>query len=481
MKIFRHSLYNLLGLGLPLIVAIFCIPVLIQELGEARFGLLTLIWAVVSYFGLFDLGLGRALTQLLAVALAENDYKRVGSLVATAIIVMGLLGIFAGLLMVLLAPWGVGLIQSVPDPQETINAVLLMAIAMPTIILTSGFRGVLEARHAFGIINVIRLPMGLYTFLAPVFVVIYVSPRLDLITGALAVGRLIACGVHAFYAWRVLPDLHGRLAFKKTLLKPLCTTGGWMMVSNVISPFMGYVDRFMVGAIISATAVAYYTAPQEIVTKLWIIPGALTAVLFPTFATQASNGFEGTRKLFNTSIRWIYSILLPITVFLAIFAFEILSFWIGSDFAYESYVLLQIFSLGIFLNCITHVPFTLIQGAGAPRITALIQVAELPFFLFALWWLVSTYGLIGAAIAWLLRTVIDMFLMFLFCNHLQRWPLMQLINYRTIMFSLIACLAFSGVMFERLGIRFSFAILIAIVSALILFSPRLIYMIGKKA
>ena len=62
MRVLRHTFYNLLGLGLPLLAAVVTIPVLVSELGDARFGLLTLIWAVVSYFGLFDLGLGRALT-----------------------------------------------------------------------------------------------------------------------------------------------------------------------------------------------------------------------------------------------------------------------------------------------------------------------------------------------------------------------------------------------------------------------------------
>lgn len=78
MRLVRHSLYNVLGLGLPLLVAVFCIPVLIQKLGNANFGLLTLIWAVVSYFGLFDLGLGRALTQRLSVVLTHEHHQEAG-------------------------------------------------------------------------------------------------------------------------------------------------------------------------------------------------------------------------------------------------------------------------------------------------------------------------------------------------------------------------------------------------------------------
>jgi hypothetical protein len=50
MKLLKHSVYNLLGLGLglglPLIAAVFTIPRLIEDLGESRFGILTIIWAL---------------------------------------------------------------------------------------------------------------------------------------------------------------------------------------------------------------------------------------------------------------------------------------------------------------------------------------------------------------------------------------------------------------------------------------------------
>ena len=483
MQLVRHSLYNLIGLGLPLVVAVFCIPILIRELGEARFGLLTLVWAVVSYFGLFDLGLGRALTQQLSLAIAENDRQRVGPLVATATSLMAGLGLFAGLLMALLAPWGVGLIQAVPDQQEAVNALLLMAIAMPAIVLTSGFRGVLEARHAFGKVNAIRLPMGLLTFLGPVVVVLYGSTRLDVVTAVLAAGRIVACAVHAWFAFRELQDDHGGYAFRRKLLRPLCVSGGWLTLSNIISPLMGYIDRFIIGGTVSAVAVAYYTTPLEVVTKLWIVPGALTAVLFPIFAAQSANGVDQSRELFGKAVCWIYLTLLPIIVFIALFAYEILSAWVGEEFADNSFVLLQIFSFGIFLNCLAHIPFTLIQGSGAARATALIHAAELPFFLALLWWLTNAYGPTGAAIAWLMRSALDALLMFLVCSYLQRWPISRLFNIWTVGLSLIFITTFSGLVVEQASIRIAFFILAVIASAIILalqLPPSSLAKFGRK-
>src|SRR6202047_3703995 len=70
----KNTVWNLVGNGAPIAVAVFCIPILIRELGKERFGVLTLAWALIGYASLFDLGLGRALTQLVAKKLGpEGD------------------------------------------------------------------------------------------------------------------------------------------------------------------------------------------------------------------------------------------------------------------------------------------------------------------------------------------------------------------------------------------------------------------------
>ena len=69
----RGVVWNALGQGLPLVAALFAVPILIDVLGTDRFGVLTLAWIAIGYFGLFDLGLGRALTQLVAGSLGNTD------------------------------------------------------------------------------------------------------------------------------------------------------------------------------------------------------------------------------------------------------------------------------------------------------------------------------------------------------------------------------------------------------------------------
>lgn len=476
MKIIRHTVFNLVGLGAPLLVAVGTIPVLIHELGPSRFGLLTLIWAVVSYFGFFDLGLGRALTQQLAVVFVNKEYKKVGQLVGTASVITAVLGVIAGILMAFSASWGVSLIQDVPDRHEAVNAVYAMGLAMPFIVLTSGFRGILEAKNEFGIINLIRLPMGLFTFLGPLVVVLYSgSPRLDYVAWVLVVGRVIGCGVHAYYAWRVLPKEHGTISVSISLFKPLCISGGWMTVSNVISPLMSYLDRFMLGAIVSSSAVAYYVTPQELVLKLAIIPIALTAVLFPVLSASANSCKDSTFTTVKKSTLGLLLIMLPITVGITLFSEEMISAWISKDFANHSAVMLKILSIAMFIGSMAQIPFTIIQSAGRSKITALIHCFEIPFFLLLLWICIALWGALGAAFAWLLRIVVDTVLMTLASLHVLGHPLSTILNFRVFSAVAISGLCFCGALLPGITERFFWMLGVMILALFVLIQSKLLY------
>jgi O-antigen/teichoic acid export membrane protein len=84
-----------------------------------------------------------------------------------------------------------------------------------------------------------------------------------------------------------------------------------------------------------------------------------------------------------------------------------LTLWLGADFAQHGYRVLQWLAVGVFINCLALIPFTLVQGVGRPDLTAKLHLIELPLYLSALWWLISAHGVEGAAIAWTARMGVD--------------------------------------------------------------------------
>lgn len=88
-----NTVWNLLGTGLPLLVGLFTIPFLITRIGVEAFGILTLVWALIGYFSLFDFGLGRALTQQVASRLAARQPDQIPALLTSGLLFTGLAGV----------------------------------------------------------------------------------------------------------------------------------------------------------------------------------------------------------------------------------------------------------------------------------------------------------------------------------------------------------------------------------------------------
>jgi len=112
-----------------------------------------------------------------------------------------------------------------------------------------------------------------------------------------------------------------------------------MTVTNIVGPMMVTFDRFVIGAMISVAAVAYYAVPSEVVTKILLIPAAIIGVLFPAFSTAHAANRERLVFLFESGIKYVLIALFPITLALVAFAPEGLRFWLGADFAHPSRVL----------------------------------------------------------------------------------------------------------------------------------------------
>src|SRR5205085_6969873 len=113
---------------------------------------------------------------------------------------------------------------------------------------------------------------------------------------------------------RLAPELLGDRRIRFELAIPLFRFGGWYTISNLLSPLMVSMDRFLVGMFLSVTSVAYYATPYEVVTKLQVFPNAVTGVLFPAFSSALVHDRTRARQLYIRGLAVIMGILAPLTV-----------------------------------------------------------------------------------------------------------------------------------------------------------------------
>jgi O-antigen/teichoic acid export membrane protein len=173
-----------------------------------------------------------------------------------------------------------------------------------------------------------------------------------------------------------------------------------------------YSDRFLIGTLISATAITYYVTPYEVITKLILIPDALSGVLFPVFSASFVFNPEITKKMFKRGAKFIFLIVYPIVFLVLTFAYEILDIWLGFEFAQKSHLILQFLAIGVMMNCISLIPTNFFQGIGKPKIITLIVLMELPFYLSAMWYAISSAGIDGAALVFMVAATVNVSILY---------------------------------------------------------------------
>jgi O-antigen/teichoic acid export membrane protein len=403
------------GLALPLAVAAATVPLLIDRVGPERFGFLALAWGLVGYAGAFDLGIGRAVTQRLASLQGSGAAEEALRVFRSGVRITQIAGAVG--CMLLLAAASVGLHRYVGAetvaPREIFLAAALVAFALPIQSISSTYRGVNEAYGNFVGIGVLRIALGVANFGGP-FLVSLLTTDLAWLVSTVLFSRVGALVVYRVLAMRSLPAVPGltKIGVDQGTMLGLFRFGGWYTVSTVLSPVLMQADRFFIGMLISAAAVTSYVLPYEVVIQSLVIVGAVTTVLFPAISRAVSEDAGRAREIYRY---WLVRVGLGMAVLTGILASLmpwLLDLWLGSRVSEESATVGRILCLGVLLNSVGAVTFAYLHAHGWVRQTAIAHLVEVPIFLVALYWGVSTFGIIGAAAAWVLRMSIDTILLF---------------------------------------------------------------------
>ncbi|HXM80325.1 MAG TPA: flippase [Burkholderiales bacterium] len=408
----RNALLNLSTQFIVAVVAILLVPIIIRGLGTDGYGLLALAMVVFGTFSVLDLGLGRATTKYVAEYLSQSELQKLAGVVWASLVIQILLGSIAGFLLAILAPILAGRVLQVPYDRigDATATLYVLAASGPIVLATSTLRGALEGAHRFDLVNYVKIFLNLSTYVIPLAFI-----QQDFVWAIvfwMLIARLVAMAAFLIGCLHVIPALRQKFLFSKASLLALFRYSGWVAVSNVIVPFLVQLDRFLIASLVTLGAVTFYSAPYELLYGLWIIPGSITAVLFPAFSGLQRGDQKRVAELVIRPIKYILITLGPLVLVLMAFSEAILFFWLGEPFSDKSKHVLQLLAFGVLINSLAWVPTSLVGGFGRPDVTTKIHLAQLPLYLGIAYPLISNWGVVGAAIAFCLRVTFEAVLLF---------------------------------------------------------------------
>jgi O-antigen/teichoic acid export membrane protein len=280
----RSTLLNLSGLVVPIVVQLVTVPLYITTIGASRYGIMALVWLLLGYFGVFDLGFGRAIASRIAALSAAPATAR-ANVFWTGTCLSILAGFLGGFVLFLVSKALFGGPFKIPGALlgETMASLPLLIVALPLITGISALSGALQGREAFASLNLSQMIGSILYQVFPLVIGLSFSVSLPwLVVGAIA-GRFVTLVMLYAYCVKYVPA-EPLPHITKAEIRPLFVFGSWVTLTGLVSPLLTVFDRFVIGSMAGMTAVTAYTIPYNLVMRISGLPSALQNALFPRFA-----------------------------------------------------------------------------------------------------------------------------------------------------------------------------------------------------
>ena len=411
----RNSLWHLSGIAIPALVALTTVPFLISGLGLEGFGIITLITSVVGYFGILDLNLSAGTIKYLAQYHAQKDQARFAETFWFGALFYGVIGVIGGALLALI---GAGVLIHYFSISATLltETLLTLKIAAIGFALTQWQNYLVSVPQAlqrydqsaqgeafFGVVvNVVSA----YVAVAGGGIVGVMTARvvISALNTAWLVGLLKHLGIFTAPVWP-----------RRDIRRTLTHFSAYAYLSRLASMLHQHADKLIIGSIAGPIALALYTVPNQLASRVLGLTYRLGSVVYPRVSALAVDGNPDVlRQLYLDATRWLTYLNFAVLGLIALVGEDFLRRWVGPEFVKDGYPILLLITFALLIDSLTQIPSLINDGLGHPKVTGRFALARGIIGVPMVYAGTLIAGIQGAALAHLLASAImaTLFLMY---------------------------------------------------------------------
>jgi len=398
-KVFSSSIVNLAYQLVPAISAIVMVPLTINWFGAELFSAFSLVISLIILFNYLNFGVAQSANRELSKEYSGNNKGQISKVVTSSFIGMLILGLSLSIIgMTLSEIIAKSLISKDSkiyiDIKAMIQAVL---VASPLFLLVILCRSILESKLLFKYTSFNRALLNTFIFLSPALCYFF---ALDI---KYSIYFIIAIhGVSfTFLLLIVLSEFEGiSIAFSKEMFLKLFVSGGWLTLISLSSVGFLYADKFIIGSVLGLASLAFYVTAYDLISRASILYGSITAAFFPAFSYWIKvKDLDSLRESIKYLVT-IMSILMGLSLsFVILFSYEIIYYWIDSEFANSSSILLRILSIGILFSSLSIIYMRLLCAADNEKTVSIFFLLQALIYVPVSFFVAKKYG--NEGVAWL--------------------------------------------------------------------------------
>jgi O-antigen/teichoic acid export membrane protein len=398
LHLLRNAGSNLLGAAVPALAALATVPLVVDGLGEAGYGLYALVTAVVGYFAVIDINVTAGSVKYIAGQHARGEHGQVAATICFGLVVYAVIGAAGALGLYAGAHALVTRVFAVPPAlmPEAVSCLQLAALGFLFGQLQGYLNSVPQGLMRFDVSSLIELVFGTLVPCLTVLLLLLGQGLFEVI--AL---RVAASAVHCLVLWqgvrRLLPQLRWRWP-APSLRAEILGFSGWSFLSRFAALSYAHADKLIIGALVGVTGLAYFTVAATLANRVLALTFRISGVFFPAASVLAAGG-ELVRldQVYLKATRYVVYLNSAMLVLLAVFAWPLLELWMGAGFARHGAAVLALMALSQFIDSLTSLPSLVNDGMGHPRLSGLFAVARALAGLGIVYLGVAGWGIVGAA------------------------------------------------------------------------------------
>lgn len=446
-KVLINTLSLYLNMGVTIIVTLLGTRIILDEMGETKFGVYTLIASVVAMLAFVNAAMTAASQRYLSFALGTKDERLVKENFYCSIVIHISIAV---LLLVILSIGGTYLIQNVltlnPELINSTYVVLLcMILGVAFTVLAVPYEAAMNAHEDINRIVVVNIVEALLKLGAAFVVMLTTSYQLEVYAALVLFSQFVAYISKRTYSRKKYTETHYRFhpIEDKGLLKQMLQFAGWNLIGTSCSIARQQGTAILLNPFFGLAINAAYGLSQQVNGFLLFFANSIVRPMRPIIIKKEGGGeHEQMKMMALTTSRITFLMLLLVVVPLFVNMPFILSIWL-KEVPEGTQLFCQAFLLIVLINQITIGLSIALESVGKIRrlqtFVGAMHILPIPVA-----YVLFTYGLPAQTIMYciIVEEVICVVLRMIICAKDAQIPV-----WRSLTQIVLPCIAMAGVTF----------------------------------
>ena len=359
------AILSYISMFLSIFVAFVYTPIMLRLIGQAEYGLYSLIGSVVGYLSILDLGLGNAIVRYTArnrTLLNKDAESSLNGMFFILYCGIGVVTLIIGAILFL----NIEVMFSATLTEEDLKKAKLMtallvlnfAISFPLGV----FGAILQAYERFVFMKLIMIIRSLISpfIILPLLYAGFGSVTMVVVQTILNLACLLA---NAIYCLKVL-NIHFIFnRFDYPLFWEIARYSFFIFLNIIVDKIYWGTGQLILGVVSGTTLVAVYSIAMQLTTMYIMFSTTISGLLLPRISMMVANGASDgdlSQELVKIG-RVQYVIMAYILSVVVLFGQEFIVLWAGEDYR-DAYYIMLIVMIPLIIPLIQNVCIAILQA-----------------------------------------------------------------------------------------------------------------------